>query len=90
MATVNEGVKPAETTKKTKEEAVKMVDLYVPREHAKQKDLYIAVNGERFLLKRGTTVKVPEYVAEVYYNSLNAKEEAMRYTEELLERNNKM
>ena len=40
-----------EKTEYTKPETVKMVDLYVPREHAKQPDLYIAALGEKAQLK---------------------------------------
>lgn len=77
-----------EKTENTKPETVKMVDLYVPREHAKQPDLYIAVNGEDFLIKRGSTVKVPDYIKEVYDHSIAMKNQAMEFEAELEERTN--
>ncbi len=80
MATAETETK-AKTTK-----SVKMVDLHVPREHAKQKDLYIAVNGEDYLIKRGSTVKVPWYIKEVYENSVAMKNAAMELEAELAER----
>lgn len=77
-----------EKTENTKTETVKMVDLYVPREHAKQPDLYIAVNGEDYLIKRGSTVKVPDYIKEVYDHSIVMKNQAMEFEAELEERTN--
>lgn len=77
-----------EKTENTKPATVKMVDLYVPREHAKQPDLYIAVNGEDYLIKRGSTVKVPDYIKEVYDHSIAMKNQAMEFEAELEERTN--
>lgn len=79
-----------EKTENTKPETtkVKMVDLYVPREHAKQPDLYIAVNGEDYLIKRGSTVKVPDYIKEVYDHSIVMKNQAMEFESQLEERTN--
>lgn len=82
MATEKTEYTEPETTK------VKMVDLYVPREHAKQPDLYIAVNGEDYLIKRGSTVKVPDYIKEVYDHSIVMKNQAMEFEEQLEERTN--
>ena len=76
-----------ENTENTKPK-IKMVDLYVPREHAKQPDLYIAVNGEDYLIKRGSTVEVPDYIKEVYDHSIAMKNQAMEFEAQLEERTN--
>ena len=76
-----------ENTENTKPK-LKMVALYVPREHAKQPDLYIAVNGEDYLIKRGSTVKVPSYIKDVYDNSIAMKNQAMEFEAELEARTN--
>lgn len=62
MATAN-----TETTKK-------MVKIRIPRTKADQEDVFVSVNMETFLIKRGVEVEVPDYVAEV-----------LRHQEEMLE-----
>ena len=62
MATTN-----TETTKK-------MVKIRIPRTKADQEDVFVSVNMETFLIKRGVEVEVPDYVAEV-----------LRHQEEMLE-----
>ena len=32
-------------------------------------DVFVSVNGENYLIKRGITVEVPDYIAEVLENS---------------------
>ena len=62
MATTN-----TDTTKK-------MVKIRIPRTKADQEDVFVSVNMETFLIKRGVEVEVPDYVAEV-----------LRHQEEMLE-----
>lgn len=57
-------------TKETK----KMVKIRIPRTKADQEDVFVSVNMETFLIKRGVEVEVPDYVAEV-----------LRHQEEMLE-----
>ena len=45
-------------------------------------DVFVAVNGRRFLIKRGETVMVPEYVKEVLDNSQKQDASARCYMEE--------
>jgi hypothetical protein len=79
-----------EKTESTKTETakIKMVDLYVPREHAKQPDRLISVNGERYYIKLGSTVKVPWYVKAAYEDSIAMKNQAMEFEAQLEERTN--
>ena len=43
----------------------KKVKIKLPLTRTEKDDVYVAVNGESFLIKRGDTVEVPDYVAEV-------------------------
>ena len=52
----------------------KMVKIRIPRTKADQEDVFVSVNMETYLIKRGVEVEVPDYVAEV-----------LRHQEEMLE-----
>lgn len=56
-------------------ETKKMVKIRIPRTRADQDDVFVSVNMETFLIKRGVEVEVPDYVAEV-----------LKHQEEMLER----
>ncbi len=58
------------TTANTK----KMVTIRIPRTKADEEDVFVSVNMETYLIKRGVEVEVPDYVAEV-----------LRHKEEMLE-----
>lgn len=60
----------------TKETATtkNMVKIRIPRTKTDQEDVFVSVNMETFLIKRGVEVEVPDYVAEV-----------IRHQEEMLE-----
>lgn len=47
--------------------------IRLPLTRTDKEDVYVAVNGKSFLIKRGETVEVPDYVAEV----LQRKEEQL-------------
>lgn len=53
--------------------AIKKVKIRLPITRTEKDDVYVAVNGKSFLIKRGEEVEVPYYVAEV----LRCKEEAL-------------
>ena len=53
----------------------KMVKIRIPRTRADEEDVFVSVNMETFLIKRGVEVEVPDYVAEV-----------LRHKEEMLEK----
>lgn len=40
-------------------------------------DVFVSVNGENYLIKRGITVEVPDYIAEVLENSQKEDENAV-------------
>ena len=68
--------------------AVKKVDLLIPRPRYKDAptQMVIGVNGKNYIVKLGEKVSVPEYVAEVYYNSEKAKDEEFQKLEEVKEK----
>jgi hypothetical protein len=45
--------------------ATKMVKIKLPLTKTERDGKYCAVNGRSYLIKRGETVEVPDYVAEV-------------------------
>ena len=59
----------------------KMVKIRIPRTKADQEDVFVSVNLETFLIKRGVEVEVPDYVAEVLRHQEEALEEIMLFNE---------
>lgn len=53
--------------------AEKKVKIKLPLTRTDKDDVYVCVNGISYLIKRGETVEVPDYVAEV----LQHKEEML-------------
>ena len=49
-------------------------------------DVFVSVNGENYLIKRGVTVDVPDYIAEVLESSQREDENAVMRME-MAERN---
>ena len=80
---VEEAVVTEETTPKKKDSASKrkMVKIKIPRERADQEDVFVSVNMETFLIKRGVYVEVPDYVAEVLEHQEEMLEEIMLFNE---------
>ena len=60
------------TNKQTEKKMVK-IKLFKD-DHDYKDDVFVAVNGERYQIKRGVEVEVPDYIAEVLENS--AKQDA--------------
>lgn len=60
---------------------VKMVTIRIPRTRTEQDDVFVAVNGKKYLIKRGYDVKVPEGVAKIIQRKEKALETAMLYEE---------
>lgn len=55
----------------------KRVKIKLPRlRDQKDADVFVAVNGENFTIKRGVEVQVPDYIAEVLRHSEEAEAEA--------------
>ena len=60
----------------------KMVKIKIPRTKADQEDVFVSVNLETFLVKRGVEVEVPGYVAEVLQHQEEMLETIMIFNEE--------
>lgn len=60
----------------------KMVKIRIPRTKADQEDVFVSVNMETFLIKRGVEVEVPDYVAEVLQHQEEMLENIMIFNEE--------
>ncbi len=60
----------------------KMVKIRIPRTKADQEDVFVSVNMETFLIKRGVEVEVPDYVAEVLRHQEEMLEEIMLFNDE--------
>lgn len=69
-----------EKTEKT-ENTVKKVKIRIPRTKAEQEDVFVSVNMETFIIKRGVEVEVPDYVAEVLRHQEEALESIMLFQE---------
>ena len=66
------------------------VDLYIPKGYANDEpNFFISVNGKNFLLPKGKTSKVPDYVKEEYDRAMRAQEALDKKSEALLEKANK-
>ena len=57
----------------------KKVKIKLPLTRTEKDDVYVCVNGESFLIKRGETVEVPDYVAEVLQHRDEMLAEAMEF-----------
>ena len=58
------------------------VTTRLPLSRTEKEDVYVAVNGKSYLIKRGEPVKVPASVAEVLQRREQMLEEALRYEAE--------
>lgn len=68
--------------KTSEQDPKEMVEIYLFLDGEKYKDdVFVAVNGKTFQIKRGETVKVPRYVKEVLDNSAKQNKVANRYME---------
>lgn len=57
----------------------KMVTIRLPLTRTEKQDVYVAVNGNSYLIKRGEAVEVPDYVVEVLEHKEKMLEIAMEY-----------
>ena len=60
----------------------KKVKIRIPRTKADQEDVFVSVNMETFIIKRGVEVEVPDYVAEVLQHQEEMLENIMIFNEE--------
>jgi hypothetical protein len=59
----------------------KMVKIKIPRTRADEEDVFVSVNMETLLIKRGVEVEVPDYVAEVLQHQEEMLENIMIFNE---------
>ena len=55
------------------------VKIKLPLTRSEKDDVYVCVNGESFQIKRGETVEVPDFVAEVLQHREDMLAEAMEF-----------
>lgn len=72
-------VKDTNNSAPVKASKPKKVTIKLPLTRKEQDDVYVAVNGKSFLIKRGEEVEVPEYVAKVLKNKEDMLAEAMAF-----------
>ena len=72
----------ANTTTATEPKTTKkMVKIRIPRTKADEEDVFVSVNLENFIVKRGVEVEVPDYVAEVLMHQEEMLEKIMLFNE---------
>ena len=59
----------------------KKVKVRIPRTRADQEDVFVSVNMETYIIKRGVEVEVPDYVAEVLRHQEEQLENIMLFNE---------
>ena len=63
------------------------VDLFIPKGYANDEPNYfISINGKNFILPKGKTSKVPQYVKDEYERAMRAQEALDAKSEALLEK----
>ena len=67
------------TATKEKVAKEKTVKIKLPLTRTEKDDVFVGVNGRTWLIKRGETVEVPWYVAEVLQHKEEMLEEAMAF-----------
>jgi hypothetical protein len=63
----------------TTEAKTKMVKIKLPLTRSEKDAEYVAVNGKSYLIKRGVTVEVPDFVAEVLQHKEEMLAQAMEF-----------
>ena len=66
-------------TETTTNNKPKKVKIKLPLSRTEKEDVYVAVNGKSYLIKRGEEVEVPEFVAEVLKHSEEMDAVAMAF-----------
>lgn len=61
-----------------------MVEIYIPFDKNETDDLYVSVAGVgSYLIKRGSSVTVPEPIAEILKNSMQLEEQNARREQQM-------
>ena len=72
----------ANTTTEIKEKAPKKVKIKLPLSRTEKDDVWVSVNGDKYLIKRGVEVEVPASVSEILQHKEEMLEFAMEYEEQ--------
>jgi len=67
-----------------------MVEVFVPRMHGEDPNVYVCVNGRDYLFARGKRAMVPKPVAAIIEDSQAARERMFDHLENLEETNNQV
>ena len=59
--------------------AEKKVKIKLPLTRTEKDDVYVCVNGKSYQIKRGETVEVPDFVAEVLQHKEEMLAQAMEF-----------
>ena len=79
MATKKNEAVEAEMNETAVKTAPKMVKVRIPRTKADQEDVFVSVNLNTYIIKRGVEVDVPDFVAEVLRHQEEMLEEIMLF-----------
>ena len=71
--------KKNENTEEIEMTAPKMVKVRIPRTKKDEEDVFVSVNLNTYLIKRGVEVEVPDFVAEVLRHQEEMLEEIMLF-----------
>ena len=84
---VEETVETTEAVEETvKAKAPKKVKIRIPRTRSESEDVYVALNGKSYLIKRGVEVEVPAGVAEILQHSEDMLAVAMEFEAQAAEK----
>ena len=61
---------------------IKKIKIKLPLTKSEKDDVYVAVNGKSYLIKRGETVEVPDFVVKELERSEAALQEAIAFADE--------
>lgn len=65
-------VKTTSATTKAKDDG--KVDLFIPRDSGNSEPIFISLNGINYRLPRGKTSRVPQAIADIYQQMVEAQE----------------
>ena len=71
--------KKAEEAQEVQEEREELIRIRLPLTKDQKEDVFVRVNHQTWLIKRGVTVKVPPCVVEVIEHSEQATLEALEF-----------
>ena len=76
-----------ESIKRGEQIMQELVEIRLFKDNGRYKDdVFVAVNGKSFLIKRGETVKVPRYIKELLDSSMRQNEYAAKHAEGLADK----